>query len=371
MSHIDTHLHRLFLDHDCVVVPGLGGFVCNRIPARYDAGREELVPPTRDVMFNERLIHHDGVLAQAVAMNEGLVYAEAMQSIEKEATELKRRVQAGETVSIEHVGRLYRNEAGGMLFMPEEVLERMLRSFGLQRIPLRPLVRPEVKERDSAKILAMPPLAQTAGVRPWARVAAAMVVPILGGAGMFIADQWDTEASLMSAIPSFYEHVESATFQPRFEEEAVLPSGISTEPVFGSAIDAVEGAAVVHYDFRAEALSPDGVPVVLEGQEAFIPIVLPLIVESLEAATETAATEIASARMFALVAGAFSVEDNANRLALSLRNEGFNAEIFLQDNGLHVVTYAAFDQESAARKKLAELREDKRWATAWLKRFQA
>jgi len=80
---------------------------------------------------------------------------------------------------------------------------------------------------------------------------------------------------------------------------------------------------------------------------------------------------VASARMFALVAGAFSVEDNAHRLAEKLRLEGFGAEIFLQDNGLHVVTYAAFDQEANAREKLAELRMNARWATAWLKRFEA
>jgi hypothetical protein len=58
-------------------------------------------------------------------------------------------------------------------------------------------------------------------------------------------------------------------------------------------------------------------------------------------------------------------------LADKLRSEGFNSEILLQDNGLHVVTYAAFHQEADARVKLAELRKNTRWATAWLKRFEA
>jgi len=365
MNHIDTHLHRLFLDHDCVVVPGLGGFVCNRVPARYDVTREELVPPTRDVMFNERLIHHDGVLAQAVAMNEGLVYADAMQSIEQEASELKRRVQSGETVTIEHVGRLYRGQDGGMLFMPEEVLERMLRSFGLQRIPLRPLVKPVIEKKESARILEMTPASPGSMDRPWARIAAAMAVPILGGAGMFIADQWQTEASLMSAIPSVYQHVETTAFQPRFEEEAILSAGVSFDPVFEATMEAVEGASVVHYDFTEEKLSPTGVPVVLNGLES-VPLESPVEVKA-----NPGVKSVESARMFALVAGAFSVEDNAHRLAEKLRLEGFGAEIFLQDNGLHVVTYAAFDQEANAREKLAELRMNARWATAWLKRFEA
>jgi len=374
MNHIDTHLHRLFLDHDCVVVPGLGGFVCNRVPARYDSTREELIPPTRDVMFNERLIHHDGVLAQSVAMNEGLIYAEAVQLIEREAGDLKRRVQAGETVIIEHVGRLYRNPEGGMMFMPEEVLERMLRSFGLQRIPLRPLLQPQLKEVENPRVLKMESAGNYAGPRPWARVAAAMAVPILGGASMFIADQWESEVSLMSALPLFSERVESTTFQPRFEEEAVLLSGVSTKPVFEFTIEAAqaaEGASVVQYDFTEEAVSPLGTSVILGDNTTQTSLAPSIESVAPEAINVFPSNDAVSSRMFALVAGAFSIESNAQRMARSLRKEGFNSEIFLQANGLHVVTYAAFDQESDARKKLVQLRDNKRWSNAWLKRFEA
>ena len=192
-----------------------------------------------------------------------------------------------------------------------------------------------------------------------------MAVPILGGAGMFIADQWQTEASLMSAIPSVYQHVETTPFQPRFEEEAILSAGVSFDPVFEATMEAVEGASMVHYDFTEEKLSPTGVPVVLNGLES-VPLESPV-----EAMANPGVNTVETARMFALVAGAFSVEDNAHRLADKLRLEGFGAEIFLQDNGLHVVTYAAFDQEADARQKLAELRKNTRWATAWLKRFEA
>lgn len=371
MNYIDTHLHRLFLDHDCVVVPGLGGFVCNRVPARYDALREELIPPSRDVLFNERLIHHDGVLAQYVAMNEGLIYAEALQLIEKEARELKRRVQAGETVIIEHVGRLYRNANGGMMFMPEEVLERMLQSFGLQRIPLRLIAKPQLKKEEKARIMQLEPVASRAALRPWARVAAAMAVPILGGASMFIADQWDTEVNLMSAIPLLSEHVESSEFQPRFEEEAVLLSGISTQAVFESRIAALEGASAVRYDFTREMVSPVGTTVMLASKSPEVRLAASRGNRSSDLVKVIPSSTDAPHRMFALVAGAFSVESNAIRMASGLRLEGFNSEVFLQDDGLHLVTYAAFDQELDARAKLKQLRDDERWVTAWLKRFEA
>ena len=89
MNLLDHHLHRLFLDHDCIVVPGLGGFVCNRKPARYDDKRQELIPPSRTILFNERIVHHDGVLVQAIAQKSGLSLDEALGAVESEASVLE------------------------------------------------------------------------------------------------------------------------------------------------------------------------------------------------------------------------------------------------------------------------------------------
>ena len=89
MRILDQYLHPLFLDHDCIVVPELGGFVCNRQSAQYDEARQELTPPYRSVLFNERLVHHDGVLAQAVSRAKGITFDEAVKAIalEVDATE--------------------------------------------------------------------------------------------------------------------------------------------------------------------------------------------------------------------------------------------------------------------------------------------
>ena len=55
-----------------MVIPGLGGFVSNDRPARFDAAAQELIPPRRAIQFNERLLHNDGDLAHAVAVAEGI-----------------------------------------------------------------------------------------------------------------------------------------------------------------------------------------------------------------------------------------------------------------------------------------------------------
>ena len=51
-------LPGMFLDYDCVIIPELGGFVCNERTAWYDEDKEEMVPPSRDVLFNPNLVYN-------------------------------------------------------------------------------------------------------------------------------------------------------------------------------------------------------------------------------------------------------------------------------------------------------------------------
>ena len=150
MRILDQYLHPLFLDHDCIVVPGLGGFVCNRQPAQYDEGRQELTPPYRSVLFNERLVHHDGVLAQAVSRAQGITFDQAVKAIELEVAQLKTDITGGSTVAIERVGRLYKGRNERVQFLADEEMERMLRSFGLRNIPLRPIAEATAETAHSS-----------------------------------------------------------------------------------------------------------------------------------------------------------------------------------------------------------------------------
>ena len=334
MRTLDQFLHPLFLDHDCVVVPGLGGFVCNRQPARYDEVRQELTPPYRSVLFNERLVHHDGVLAQAVARAEDITLDAAVALIESEVEAAKAEVFAGKTVSIARVGRLYKGNNERVQFIADEEMERMLQSFGLRKIPLRPLVAeaPQTQRPTEPKIVPLP--AASSGV-PIGRIAAAIAVPLIGGLGMFMADNWESQDARLSAI-----NVPTAvtTYEPRFEGEAV-PTWDDMDALVEA--NATEEAVVDQPVVEATRPTTDeiGVPASLDENPG----------------------------LYMLVAGAFSVEENAATLAAELVSSGFDAEVFFQDGGLHIVTYATHFDERSARAHLAELRMQSVSENAWLK----
>ena len=62
MISLARHIELLLLEHDCVIVPGLGGFIANHTEARYTGDEEHLfLPPYRTIGFNQQLQVNDGL----------------------------------------------------------------------------------------------------------------------------------------------------------------------------------------------------------------------------------------------------------------------------------------------------------------------
>ena len=66
MITLSRHIELLLLEHDCVIVPGLGGFIANHMEAHYDQeGDRTFLPPYRTVVYNQQLQINDGLLVQS------------------------------------------------------------------------------------------------------------------------------------------------------------------------------------------------------------------------------------------------------------------------------------------------------------------
>ena len=55
MIELAQHIEVLLLENDCVIVPGLGGFVAHYTPAMRVAEENVFLPPTRIIGFNPQL----------------------------------------------------------------------------------------------------------------------------------------------------------------------------------------------------------------------------------------------------------------------------------------------------------------------------
>lgn len=117
---LGRHIEILLLDNDCVIVPGLGGFIAYHTDARYDAESASFLPPTRVAGFNPKLSMNDNLLAQSYVETYDISYPEAIKRITAEADALKESLERSGYYEIQGVGTLKVNEKGTYDFMPFE-----------------------------------------------------------------------------------------------------------------------------------------------------------------------------------------------------------------------------------------------------------
>ena len=93
MLRIITHIERLLLVHDCVIVPKFGGFVLQTVSAVCN-GEEHLFSPQRkEIVFNITLQHNDGLLSESYMQMYGVNYRKAQLMLEEDVDDMKAALQ--------------------------------------------------------------------------------------------------------------------------------------------------------------------------------------------------------------------------------------------------------------------------------------
>ena len=404
-------LPGMFWDHDCVMLPGLGGFVCNPRSAWYDEAKRQIVPPSRDVLFNARLTTNDGLVANELMAKRGVMYPEALKAVEALVEHLQQQLEAGTTVELPGLGKLYREEDQQVRFMADAEFERMLQSFGHASIPLvaREVAAPKpvtvtpkaVSESTPEPVVAK--AAEEPRVIPFrvqlARAAAAVAIPLTLAGAYLLADPAGNE-TLLGSNPLWNAVPVTATYAPveRDADVAALAEAVQTEQ--GESIEAfvsrtawegllefdvhegrpAAGGLRVMVPAQPEAEAPQPVADAEVVEEVATPEVAPEIPETTPAldvapvATPEPKPEPAPAAKpapvkFMIVGGAFGVQANAEKLASSMRSEGFDTSLHYQNhNGLTVVSMGGYSTEASARQALADARA-RGHEKAWLKRL--
>ena len=387
-------LPGLFWDHDCVMLPGLGGFVCNPRSAWYDEAKRQIVPPSRDVLFNPRLTTNDGLVANELMAKRGVVYRDALQAVEMLVERIQADLERGSTVELPGLGKLYREEDGQLRFMADVEFERMLRSFGHASIPLvarsvsvpssvtSPVLKPEAETPFE-----IPSAAPTDGrVVPFrvqlGRAAAAVAIPLTLAGAYLLSDPAGTE-TLLGANPLWNSVPVTATYAPAERtslEEWTTPSDLEPTETVEEFVERTEWQGLLEFDLEAGRPASGGLRIVVPVAETTLEPTPEANVESTPTPVAEPAPDLtpepvvkpaeASAPVkFLVVGGAFGVKENAEKLKASMEAEGFQTSLHYQThNGLTVVAMGGYVTESEAREALANARA-RGHEKAWLKRL--
>lgn len=128
---ITKHIADLLYHQECVIVPGLGGFIKAYRPAQILHTTHEFRPPYGTVAFNAGLSGNDGQLANYVASVENISYREALYEIKLWVEKSLDSIKKEDTVVLEGIGDLFENISGKLEFSPSLQLNFNTDSFGL------------------------------------------------------------------------------------------------------------------------------------------------------------------------------------------------------------------------------------------------
>ena len=295
----ELYLSQLLYRYQCVTVPGFGAFLTEIQSAQWHELSNTFYPPKKLISFNSYLKNNDGLLANHMVEAEKISYEKAVLSIENEVAIWKNVLRLEGKIELKNIGEISVNSEGNLLFFPVEKWNYLTSSFGLS-----PFIAPTIERTNVLKsidtIEEKEPIVFIAAhrnSRSYLKYAAVFLLSL--GATGFIG---------------------AKLYQDRIDSETLL----------------VEMAVQKQVQNKI--------------QEATFFIENPLPSVTLTVKEEK--------MFFHVVAGAFRLEKNAEKVYQELSKEGFKARRMEPNkHGLHPVFYGSYPTYTAAQKARTEIQK--------------
>lgn len=147
---LDRHIEILLLNNNCVIVPGLGGFMTHHVCAQYYPDTQSYLPPLRQLGFNANIQINDSLLAQSYIEAYDISYPEAIRRISGEVEEMKQVLQNEGKCELTGIGVLKMNIGGTIEFEPCDAGILTPELYGLNSVDITPLAT--ISEEKTAKV---------------------------------------------------------------------------------------------------------------------------------------------------------------------------------------------------------------------------
>ncbi|QAA82569.1 SPOR domain-containing protein [Aequorivita sp. H23M31] len=303
---LSNYIADLLYRYECVIIPGFGAFLTRNQSARIEQATNTFYPPSKVLSFNRQLQVNDGLLANYVASAEKCSYETALQRVRKFSAHLNTELNAGNPISIKNIGEFSLNEERAIQFEPLNKQNFNTASFGLSSFvspEISRIIQGETVVKTDKGVVNL--ATQQRVSRPYLKYAAVAAIALT--------------ASGFAGMKLYENQVQKYNFAQRQKANSLVENQI---------------------------------------QEATFVIENPLPVINLELAKQIG--------KYHLVAGAYRLEENADKKIEQLREKGYSPmNMGVTRYGLHQVIYASFEERIDALKKLHEIQRDEN-PDAWL-----
>ncbi len=340
----------LFL-HDCVIIPGMGGFVGQYQSSDLHEATRIFIPPVKTISFNKHLINDDGLLIHELASKQGLDYAKASELVTQYVEDLKKELAEKHRVELEKIGTLY-TESGIIKFIPSDT-NFSIQHIGLpvvkavkiekkkvEQIPVVPIQQEKSEKVEEKPIVELHSTPEKSNKNWWWAVA--VLIPIL-----FYSAWVPMKTGLLTNPQNFhYSDLNPFTFQKvKQYKPLVLEKTESIDWLKGNTYSNTE---VERVDLDRDTYLYVGIvePVQHEADTTYVELPKP----KKEIKKNNGA--------YHLIGGCFSKKENANNFIEKMKNLGYDAKIIDTNKGLFRVSVGDFFKRKKAKEIKQKLKEE-------------
>lgn len=321
MLDLGQYIVRLLLTHDCVIVPGFGGFVANYQDATHNDTSHTFSPPSKKIVFNSSLSHNDGLLINSVAEQLNTNYDEAEQLVRQSVDDAWIILERGDVFKLDGIGSFSYNDNASLTFEPHLTENLLTDSYGLFAFRFPPLSYQSKPETviNNDNIRKMPSIDTKKVLRY-----AAIVIPL---------------AALIGLIPVYRQHSQQ-------------DASIISTPVYQPIEDSISASVPAQSVDNAIEASTDKRHALFYN-------------ETPAQQTSVAKGKTATNSVYYIIGGSFKDRTNAEKYAKKYVKAGFPSEVIETDN-LYRVTLGVYTDKVIALHELRRIRAKNDYGNSWL-----
>lgn len=373
MIELAQHIEALLLENDCVIVPGLGGFVAHYTPAMRMKEENIFLPPTRVVGFNPQLKMNDGLLVQSYMSVYGTSFSDATKRVERKVETLITALHENGKVNLPNIGEVYYTIHNTFDFAPYDNKIATPYLYGLDTFEMKELAI--IEKPATEKVISIPASTEVQKVKR---------IPAVRFNRTYLAN---VAAVVLAIVISFFfsapientEVVEENYAQLLPEElfEKIEKQSLAITPIIVKQTPSTQKASGKQTAKPKKVVVPVAVKEVKVGKAPVASTDAKAKKETPRPATESnvakkatqpAAQPAVSApkRPYHIIVASVGTEQDARKMAEQLVAKGYAGAKAIIGNGKMRVSIESCSTEVEAYQTLKKIRENETYKSAWV-----
>ncbi len=367
MIELAQHIEALLLENDCVIVPGLGGFITHYSSASWDEQENMFLPPMRTLGFNPQLKMNDGVLVQSYMNVYDTNYPDANRRVQKSVDALCDQLYKEGKVELLNVGELYYTMRQTFEFTPfnNQIITPQLYGFDSFEMQLLSVLNEPAPVVETAPVAAVEePKREFHLDFTYLRNAAAMIAIVV----LYICISVPVENTFVER--SNYARLLPGDLLGKIEDQSLVFTQLPSQHTRQMEKEAAAGINTPSVAKQAVAPSTDSVATI---KPATTPEVAAVPAKKIETPVKTTTTPAKTSPAPSTVNKSYHVivaggvqQKNAENLVARLKSEGYADACVLNCKGIIRVSISAYSTADDAIAQLAKVRTKGEFKDAWM-----